>query len=53
MFDKLMAIVSILLFVASIGILGWWVESWALKIILAGSVAMAAYDFWLDAFRTK
>lgn len=53
MFDKLVALASLLLFVISLGVLVWLVEGWALKIILAASIAMAAYDFWLDAFSTK
>lgn len=52
MYDKVLAIGSILLFGGFLLILAIWVEEApALPFVLAITFAMAAYDFWCDAFR--
>lgn len=51
MYDKLLAVFSIALLVAFLLVLGWWIEGTDVKIVLAITALLAAYDFWLDAFR--
>ena len=53
MYDKLLAIFSFALFAAFLAILGIWVESMSLKVVLIITVLMCAYDFWVDAFKKK
>lgn len=53
MYDKFLAIVSLALFVAFLAVLAIWVESIALKVVLGTTAAMAAYDFWHEAFRRR
>lgn len=53
MYDKILALVSFLLFAVFLAILGIWVDSISLKVVLAITVLMCAYDFWLDAFMAK
>ena len=51
MYDKLLAIVALALYLAFIAILGYAVEGWDIKIVLIITGLMATYDFWLEAFR--
>ncbi len=53
MFDKLMALFSFVLFAVFLAVLGIWVESVSLKVVLIITVLMCGYDFWLDAFSRK
>ena len=53
MFDKLMALFSFALFAVFLAVLGIWVESVSLKVVLIITALMCAYDFWLDAFSSK
>lgn len=53
MFDKVMAIVSWTLFAAFLAILGIWVESVSIKVVLIITALMCAYDFWRDVFAAK
>lgn len=53
MFDKIIALVSFLLFAVFLAILGIWVDSISLKIVLAITAAMCAYDFWLDTSKAE
>lgn len=50
MYQKILAIFTLTLFALFMAILGIWVESISLKIVLAITVLMCAYDFWLSAF---
>ncbi len=50
MYDKILAIFSFALFATFLAILGIWVESISLKVVLVITVVMCGYDFWLDAF---
>ena len=50
MYDKILALVSFALFAIFLAILGIWVESMSLKIVLIITALMCGYDFWLDAF---
>lgn len=52
-FDKVVAVASVGSFIAFLVIVGLWVDSISLKIVLMLSGLMALYDFWLDAFTTK
>jgi len=45
MYEKFLALVSFVLFAAFLAILGIWVESWSLKIVLIITVLMCGYDF--------
>lgn len=51
MYDKLLAIVALALYLAFIAILGYAVEGWDIKIVLIITGLMVTYDFWLEAFR--
>jgi len=51
MYDKILAIAAMIIFLTFLGILGVWVEGWDIKLVLILTAAMATYDFWLDAFR--
>ncbi|MGD9785591.1 MAG: hypothetical protein AB7E80_07805 [Hyphomicrobiaceae bacterium] len=53
MYDKLLALISYALFVAFLAILGIWVESVSLKLVLIITALMCGYDFFLDAFSRK
>ncbi|MCB1513309.1 MAG: hypothetical protein KDJ18_00550 [Hyphomicrobiaceae bacterium] len=53
MYDKLLALFSFALFAVFLAILGIWVESVSLKIVLVITTLMCAYDFWLDTFSAK
>lgn len=53
MYEKFLAIFTLTLFAVFMAILGIWVESISLKIVLAITVLMCAYDFWLSAFRKR
>lgn len=53
MYDKILALVSFVLFAIFLAILGIWVESLSLKIVLVITAAMCAYDFWLDTSKGK
>lgn len=50
MYDKLLALVSFVLFAIFLAILGIWVDSISLKIVLAITAAMCAYDFWRETW---
>ncbi|MEW5963505.1 MAG: hypothetical protein AB1749_08070 [Pseudomonadota bacterium] len=51
MYQKLLAIFSISLLLAFLGVLAIWVREIDIKIVLAITGALALYDFWLEAFR--
>ena len=51
--DKLLAALSMLLFVAFLGILVWWVKEPDLIIVVVVVTVMALYDFWLGAGHGK
>ena len=54
MYDKILAIGSMLLFGVFLLILALWVEEApVLPVVLAITFIMAAYDFWCDAFRNS
>ncbi len=53
MYDKILALVSFAMFAIFLAILGIWVESMSLKIVLIITALMCGYDFWLDAFSAK
>ncbi len=54
MYERILAVMSLIVFAVFLAILGIWVESISLKIVLAITVLMCAYDFWLEALmRTK
>ncbi|MBL8564213.1 MAG: hypothetical protein JNM89_00680 [Hyphomicrobiaceae bacterium] len=54
MYEKILAVVSLIVFAVFLATLGIWVESVSLKIVLAVTVLMCAYDFWLEVLvRTK
>ncbi|MEO1544768.1 MAG: hypothetical protein AAFR75_12225 [Pseudomonadota bacterium] len=50
-YDKILAVISLALFFAFCGVISIWVMEWDLKVALLIGVAMASYDFWLDAFK--
>jgi len=52
-YDRAVAASALGLFTAFLLILGIWVDSLSLRVVLLIAVAMAAYDFWLDAFSKK
>ena len=47
--DKALATLSMLLVIAFLGILVWWVQEPDLIIVVVVVTAMAIYDFWLGA----
>ena len=47
--DKILAVLSLALFIAFLGILIWWVREPDLIIVVAIVTAMAAIDFWKGA----
>lgn len=47
--DKVLAALSMLLFMAFLGILLWWVREPDLIIVAVVVTGMALYDFWLGA----
>ena len=47
--DKLLAVLSMALFVAFLGILIWWVKEPDLIIVVVIVTVMAAIDFWKGA----
>ena len=51
--DKILAVLSLLLFVAFLGILVWWVKEPDLIIVVVVVTVMALYDFWLGAGHGK
>lgn len=51
MTDKIAAAVGLALFAIFMGIIGWQVVGIDIKIVLILAFGMAAYDFWLDAFK--
>lgn len=51
--DKFLALFSFALFAVFISILGIWVDSMSLKVVLIITVLMCGYDFWLNAFAPK
>lgn len=53
MYDKVVAIFAFALFAGFLTILGIWVESTSLKVVLFITVLMCGYDFYLDAFAKK
>ena len=53
MYDKILALVSFVLFAIFLAILGIWVDSISLKVVLMITAAMCAYDFWLDTSKGK
>ncbi len=53
MYDKILAFISLAAFAVFLAILGIWVESLSLKIVLIITALMCAYDFWLDAFSSR
>ncbi len=52
-YDKAAALSSLALFGSFLLIVGVWVESISLRVVLLIAFAMATYDFWLDAFSKK
>ncbi len=53
MYDKILAVFSFALLSVFLAILGIWVESTSLRIVLIITVLMCGYDFWIDAFATR
>ena len=53
MYDRILALFSFALFAIFLAILGIWVESVSLKVVLIITALMCGYDFWLDAFSRK
>jgi hypothetical protein len=53
MLDKVLAIVSILTLIASVGVVVWFVPEPDLIIITIIVMVMAVFDFYLMAFRKK
>lgn len=53
MYEKLLAIIALGLFAVFLGIIGYRVQEWDLRIVLLISFGLATYDFWLDAFSGK
>ena len=47
--DKALAILAMLLVIAFLGILVWWVQEPDLIIVVVIVIVMAIYDFWLGA----
>lgn len=52
-YDRVIAVSALGFFVAFLAIVGLWVDSISLRIVLIIAGLMAAYDFWLDAFSAK
>ncbi len=52
-FDRVVAVFALGFFVAFLAIVGLWVDSISLRIVLVIAGVMAAFDFWLDAFSKK
>lgn len=52
-YDKAVAVSSLALFGSFLLIVGVWVDSISLRVVLLIAFAMATYDFWLDAFSKK
>ncbi len=52
-FDKAVAIFALGFFISFLAIVGVWVDSISLRVVLIGAALMATYDFWLDAFSAK
>lgn len=50
MYDKVLAVFALALFVGFLAILGVAVQGWDLRIVLIITAIMATYDFWRDAF---
>lgn len=50
MYDKFLAVFSVSLFIAFLFVLGLWVEGIDIKIVLALTGALAAIDFFREAF---
>jgi len=50
MFDKLLAIFALGLFIAFLAVIGIGVAGWDIKAVLIITALMATYDFWLDTF---
>ena len=46
MYDKMLAIFALASFAAFLAVLGIWVESTALRVVLGVTVLLAAFDFW-------
>lgn len=53
MYDKILALFSFVAFAVFLAILGIWVESLSLKVVLVITAVMCGYDFWLDTFATR
>lgn len=51
MYDRILAVFALLLFIGFLGVLAVAVKGWDIKIVLIVTALMATYDFWLDAFR--
>lgn len=52
-YDRAVAVSALALFGSFLLIIGIWVESISLRVVLLLAFAMATYDFWLDAFSRK
>lgn len=52
-YDRAVAVSALALFGSFLLIIGVWVESISLRVVLFLAFAMATYDFWLDAFSKK
>ncbi|MCH9808338.1 MAG: hypothetical protein K0U74_11450 [Alphaproteobacteria bacterium] len=52
-YDQVVAFSALGFFIAFLAIVGIWVDSISLKIVLGIAALMATYDFWLDAFSGK
>lgn len=53
MYEKILALFAFALFAIFLAILGIWVESISLKIVLIITGLMCAYDFWLDVYSSR
>ncbi|MGD9669520.1 MAG: hypothetical protein AB7U75_10750 [Hyphomicrobiaceae bacterium] len=53
MYDKILAISTFVAFAVFLAILGIWVDSMSLKIVLVITALMCGYDFWLEAFSSR
>jgi len=53
MYDRLLALFALAVFGIFLGIIGWRVQEWDLRIVLLIAFAMASYDFWRDAISSQ
>ena len=52
MYDKLLAIIALALLAGFLAVIGLWVESTSLRMLLVVTALLAAYDFWRTHVRS-